>query len=164
MAPGPRASPAGATHRRGMLAALGVAALSLPGLNGAEAAPKADDQSTPSPGAPSADEIRAFLTQQLTYWNAGQRQEMTDLYRRYARDQLTIEFVGQPIGDGWAAYNKMWDDYGGKVRTDVVQILVNGHEGACHFSNVRKATGVANQSIEIYNFGEGRLHIRYFHP
>src|ERR1700733_3259733 len=64
---------------------------------------------------PSEDEISHFLTNQLAFWNAGRRQDMTDLYRKYAGDQLVIEYVGEPIGDGWASYNHMWDTYGGKV-------------------------------------------------
>jgi ketosteroid isomerase-like protein len=112
---------------------------------------------------PTEKEIKLFLTRQLEYWNARQREEMTALYRKYAQDQLVIEYVGQPIGDGWETYNHMWDTYNGKVRTDVVQVLVNGNEGACHFNNVRVATGSGNPSIEIYRFDDRRLHIRYFH-
>jgi hypothetical protein len=112
---------------------------------------------------PSENEIRSFLSQQLEYWNAGKRPEMTALYRKYAAEQLIIEYVGQPIGDGWKTYDHMWDTYNGHVRTDTVQVLVNGNEGACHFNNVRVATGLGNPSIEIYRFDERRLHIRYFH-
>jgi hypothetical protein len=112
---------------------------------------------------PNESEIRDFLTRQVALWNSGNRKEMTDLYRKYARDQLVIEYVGQPIGDGWKTYEHMWDAYGGSVKTDVVEILVNGNEGACSMRNVRVASGLANPSIEIYRFEEGRLHIRYFH-
>jgi ketosteroid isomerase-like protein len=112
---------------------------------------------------PTQSEIRSFLTLQLEYWNAGRRQEMTALYSKYAQDRLTIEYVGQPIGDGWQAYEHLWDTYSGKIRTDVVQVLVNGNEGACHYNNVRVATGLGEPSIEIYRFDDRRLHIRYFH-
>jgi hypothetical protein len=112
---------------------------------------------------PAESEIKSFLTQQLEYWNAGQRDAMTGLYRKYAQDQLIIEYVGQPIGDGWQTYNHMWDTYNGKVRTDALEVLINGNEGACHYNNVRLATGLGNPSIEIYRFDERRLHIRYFH-
>jgi hypothetical protein len=112
---------------------------------------------------PDADEIHRFVASQLEFWNAGQRTEMTDLYRRYAPDGLTIEYVGQPVGDGWPLYEHMWDNYGGSVRTEIIEILVKGNEAACHFLNVRRDSGIGNPSIEIYRFEEGRLHIRYFH-
>jgi hypothetical protein len=112
---------------------------------------------------PDEREIQSFLTQHLQYWNAGQRTEMNALYRRYAQDQLIIEYVGQPTGDGWKTYEHMWDTYGGKVRTDAILVLVNGNEAACHYNNVRVATGIGNASIEVYRFEERRLHIRYFH-
>lgn len=112
---------------------------------------------------PSEHEIRLFLTQQLEYWNGRRREEMTALYRRYAEAQLIIEYVGQPIGDGWKTFDHMWDTYNGKVRTDPIEVLVNGNEGACCYNNVRVATGLGNRSIEIYRFDDRRLHIRYFH-
>jgi hypothetical protein len=108
-------------------------------------------------------EIREFLAQQIEYWNSRQRAAMTALYKKYATNQLIIEYVGQPIGDGWKTYEHMWDTYGGTVRTDVIQVLVNGSEAACHYNNVRLATGLGNPSIETYRFEDGRLHIRYFH-
>lgn len=112
---------------------------------------------------PKNDEIRDFLARQIEYWNGGHREQMTALYRQYALDELVIEYVGHPVGDGWAAYEHMWDTYAGQVRTEVVQVLVNGNEAACHYRNVRVASGTANPSIETYRFDEGRLHIRYFH-
>ena len=54
----------------------------------------------------------------------------------------------------------MWDAYAGRVRSEVVEVLVNGNEGACFLRNLRTESGVANPSIEIYRFEEGRLHIR----
>jgi hypothetical protein len=113
---------------------------------------------------PTPAEIDSFLRKQIELWNALDRPGMEALYRRYAPNGLIIEYVGQPIGDGWAAFNHLWDNYGdGQIRTDIKEILVNGSEGACYFHNVRKATGGANPSIEIYSFGGGKLHIRYFH-
>jgi hypothetical protein len=112
---------------------------------------------------PDDHEIRHFLHEQVELWNAGKREEQTALYRRYASEGLTIEYVGQPIGDGWATFNHMWDTFGGKVRVDVALMLVNGVEGACHHLNVRLASGLVNPSIETYRFEEGRLHVRYFY-
>jgi hypothetical protein len=112
---------------------------------------------------PGENEIKLFLTQQIEFWNARKREEMTDLYRKYAADQLVIEYVGQPIGDGWKTYDHMWDTYSGSVRTDVIEVLINGNEAACYYNNVRLATGLGNPSIETYRFDDRRLHIRYFH-
>ncbi|HEY2659763.1 MAG TPA: hypothetical protein VGI79_08575 [Caulobacteraceae bacterium] len=113
--------------------------------------------------APSEAEIHAFLQQQVRFWNEGRRQDMTDLYRTYAYEDLTIEYVGQPIGDGWKTYDHMWDAYGGKVKVELVEVLVNGSEAAYFARNVRLVGGAANPSIETYRFEPGRLHIRYFH-
>lgn len=112
---------------------------------------------------PTETEIMAFLTEQLALWNAGEREAMTALYRRHAPDGLVIEYVGHPIGDGWAAYNHMWDNHGGKVTAEAQEILVNGNEGACFVRNTRVATGRFNPSIETYRFGDGTLQVRYFH-
>lgn len=112
---------------------------------------------------PDADEIRRFLHAQIELWNDGKREEQTALYRRYAADGLVIEYIGQPVGDGWATFDHMWDAYGGKVRVEVAQMLVNGNEAACHHLNIRKASGLANPSIETYRFEEGRLFVRYFY-
>ena len=111
----------------------------------------------------SEADIESFLHKQLEFWNAGKYAEMKALYTKYSPNGLIIEYVGSPIGDGWATFQHMWDNYNGKVRTDIVEILVNGDEGACYFHNVRVATGAFNPSIEIYKFAAGRLHIRYFH-
>lgn len=113
---------------------------------------------------PTTQQIDHFIRKQLEYWNALDRPAMTALYRQYAPNGLTIEYVGHPIRDGWEAFDHLWDNYGtGKIRTDIKEILVNGSEGACYFHNVRKETGIANPSIEIYGFRDGSLHIRYFH-
>ena len=112
---------------------------------------------------PSEAEIHEFLTSQLEMFNEGRREEMTALYRKYAADELIIEYVGQPVGDGWKTFDHMWDNYGGLVKTNCAEMFINGNEGACYMKNVRVATGVANPSIEIYRFEPGRLHIRYFH-
>jgi hypothetical protein len=57
----------------------------------------------------------------------------------------------------------MWDTYAGRVRTDIVELLVNGAEGAVFARNVRVASGIANPSIETYRFEPAALYIRYFH-
>jgi hypothetical protein len=112
---------------------------------------------------PTPAEIDGFLRKQLEFWNASDRAGMEALYRRYAPNGLIIEYVGLPVGDGWEAFAHLWDNYGGHVRTDIKEILVNGVEGACYFHNVHRASGRVSPSLEIYNFGGGKLHIRYFH-
>lgn len=112
---------------------------------------------------PTDAEIKAFIADQIAYWNAGERDKMTALYERHAPKGLIIEYVGQPVGDGWATYNHMWDTYAGQVAVEALLVLVNGAEAACSISNVRTATGLSNPSIETYRFEDGTLHIRYFH-
>lgn len=112
---------------------------------------------------PDADEIRRFLHEQLDLWNAGQREEHRSLYRRYAPEELVIEYIGQPVGDGWRTFEQMWDAYGGRVRVEAVEMLVNGNEAACHHLNVRLASGIARPSIETYRFEDRRLLVRYFY-
>lgn len=112
---------------------------------------------------PSEKEINSFLNEHIRLWNACDREAFTALYRKYAANGLTIEYVGVPIGDGWAAFDQMWDTYNGKVRVDIDTILVNGNEGACHYENVIKESGQSNPSLELYRFGDGELYIRYFH-
>jgi hypothetical protein len=112
---------------------------------------------------PSEKEIETFLNEHIRLWNACDREGFAALYRKYAPDKLIIEYVGIPIGDGWAAFNHMWDTYNGKVRVEIDTILVNGYEGACHYENVIKESGQSKPSLELYRFGEGELHIRYFH-
>jgi hypothetical protein len=111
---------------------------------------------------PNEDEINDFLHRQLELWNEGKREEQTALYKRYAPKLLTVEYVGSPIGDGWATFEHMWDTYGGKIRVEADLLLVKGCEGACYHRNIRVATGLANPTIELYRFGDGELHVRYF--
>lgn len=112
---------------------------------------------------PTEKEIHAFLHDHIRFWNAGDREGFEGLYRRYGANGLSIEYVGHPIGDGWEAFNQLWDGYNGKFRVDIEQVLVNGSEGACHYGNVMLDSGVCSPSLEIYKFGDGTLSIRYFH-
>ena len=112
---------------------------------------------------PTEQEINMFLREHLRFWNAGDRESFTALYRKYAPKMLTIEYVGMPMGDGWATFDHMWDTYNGKVRVDIDTILVNGNEGACHYQNVIVDSGKSNPSLELYRFEDGELHVRYFH-
>jgi hypothetical protein len=111
----------------------------------------------------NAEQIRSFLVKNIELWNAKDRAGHTSLYRDAAPNGLTIEYVGQPIGDGWATFNHMWDTYGGQFRVDIGHIMVNGNEGACLFHNVLVAENKSSPTIEIYKFEGGKLNIRYFH-
>src|ERR1035437_7055928 len=106
---------------------------------------------------PSESEIRSFLNEHIRLWNAGDREAFTSLYKKYASKKLTIEYVGLPVGEGWAVFNHMWDTYNAHVRGEIITILVNGNEGACHYENVSKDSGQSQPSIEIYRFTAGEL-------
>jgi hypothetical protein len=116
---------------------------------------------------PSAAAISAFLVEQYALWNQGKRAELIALFRELAPKGLTIEYVGTPVQDGWKAMDDIWDQHGGHVTIEVVQILVNGNEAAVHALNhhVEKDGRINTRpSIEIYRFAEGTLQIRYFYP
>lgn len=111
--------------------------------------------------------IAAFLREQYTLWNEGRRNDLLALFRHWAPQGMTIEFVGGPVLEGWKAMNDIWDQHGGHVTIEVVQILVNGCEAAVHALNRhRSENGVdtTRPSIEIYRFAQGTLQIRYFYP
>lgn len=112
---------------------------------------------------PTEKEIHAFLHEHIRLWNAGDRAGFESLYRRYGAKSLSIEYVGHPVGDGWEAFNQLWDGYNGKFRVEISEVLVNGHEGACHYENVLVESGISSPSLELYVFGDGTLSIRYFH-
>ena len=111
--------------------------------------------------------ISAFLLEQYALWNQGKRAELIGLFRRLAPRGMTVEFVGTPVQDGWKAMDAIWDQHGGRVTIEVVQILVNGDEAAVYALNhhVEKDGRVNTRpSIENYRFAEGTLQIRYFYP
>jgi|SRR5277367_1930506 len=116
---------------------------------------------------PDAAAISAFLTEQYALWNDGKRAELIALFRKLAPHEFTIEYVGTPMQDGWKAMDEIWDQHGGRVTIEVVQILVNGNEAAVHALNhhVKGAGGrTTRPSIEIYRFSAGTLQVRYFYP
>lgn len=118
----------------------------------------------PEDGEYTPQQIEYFVRKQVELWNALDRPGMTALYRDHAPNGLTIEYVGSPVGEGWKTFDDMWDNYGtGDIRTDIMEVMINGSEAACYFHNVRIASGSYNPSIEIYKFERGNLHIRYFH-
>ncbi|MDB6063027.1 MAG: hypothetical protein JWM78_3130 [Verrucomicrobiaceae bacterium] len=114
---------------------------------------------------PSPQAIREFLELQISSWNAGDKERMLSAYRSVAGNGLKVEYVGGPVLDGWPALDEMWTQYNSVIKIEIVEILVNGHEGACYLRNhaTTPEGSVISPSLEIYNFGDGTLHARYFH-
>lgn len=112
---------------------------------------------------PSSSEIEDFLRKQYQLWNEQKFDEMLEYFRRIAPNGFTIEYVGGPVLAGEPAMKAMIAEHGGKVRPELMQLLVNGHEAATYVNNRRINTDVGIFSIETYCFADGKLHIRYFH-
>ena len=84
-------------------------------------------------------------------------------YRSIAPDSLTIEYVGQHMGDGWPILENMWQQNQSKIEIEEVEMILSGNEVACHNRNKVKGTETSIETIEIYCFGDkGDLHVRYF--
>jgi hypothetical protein len=116
---------------------------------------------------PNAAAISAFLLKQYQLWNEGKRAELIALFRGFAPNGFTIEYVGTPVQEGWQAMDRIWDQHGGHVTIEVVQILVNGNEAAVHALNhhvEQDGRTDTRPSIEIYRFADGVLQVRYFYP
>jgi hypothetical protein len=114
---------------------------------------------------PSPAEIEKFLREQYQLWNDRDRDGIFACFRKIAPNGFTVEYVGGSFQDGERAMNEMFEVYGGKVRTDVLQLLVNGNEAATYIDNVElKPNGRHIPSLETYLFKDGKLHVRYFHP
>lgn len=114
---------------------------------------------------PSAEAIEAFLRAQYRLWSEGKYPEMLAEFRQIAPNGLTIEYVGSDPVDGWAALDDMWQQYGNTCPTELVTLLVNGHEAAAYVHNhMQTDDGVKTlPSLETYRFDNGTLHVRYFH-
>ena len=112
----------------------------------------------------SQEEIRSFLHKQVECWNAGKKDEMFALFHQIVPGRMTIEYIGLPVLEGWAALEDMWQRFAGKVRIDVKEVMVTGHEAACYHHNKTIDSELpARPSIEIYRFDGDDLQIRYFH-
>ena len=112
---------------------------------------------------PNEEQIRTFVTEQYRLWSEDRIDEMMALFREMGRNGYTIEYVGSPPADGEEVMATMIREHGGKTRTTLKQIIVNGHEAATVVDNVSVATGENLPSIETYSFGDGTFHVRYFH-
>lgn len=112
----------------------------------------------------SPDEIRSFLHRQVELWNAGRKDEMFACYHQMVPGSLSIEYVGLPVLEGWAALEDMWQRFAGKVHIDVKEVMVTGAEAACYHHNTTIGAGTPPRpSIELYRFDGDDLQIRYFH-
>ncbi len=111
---------------------------------------------------PDTGYIEAFLVAQTTHWNEGDKQAFLAEYRRVAPDGLTIEYVGRPSQDGWPILDQMWDQQRANIRVEPLAKIINANEAACHIRNVIIGTNRAIETIELYRFDAGRLHVRYF--
>ena len=110
------------------------------------------------------EEIRHFLHAQVASWNAGKKEEMMAAYRAIVPGQLSIEYIGIPPLEGWAALEDMWQRWAGKVHIDVKEVMVTGNEAACYHHNTTVGAGTPPRpSIELYRFDGDNLQIRYFH-
>lgn len=106
--------------------------------------------------------IEAFLHAQVRAWNAGDREAFLGAYRAAAPNRLLIEYVGRPAADGWAVLEGMWAQQSARIEIEEVVAIVNGGEAACHNRNKVRGTTTAIETIELYRFDAGRLHVRYF--
>lgn len=112
----------------------------------------------------TSEDIRQFLHRQVEFWNAGRKQEMFDAFHGIVPGKLSIEYVGIPPLEGWAALEDMWQRFAGKVHIDVQQVMVTGQEAACYHHNTTVGEGSpVRPSIELYKFDGDDLQIRYFH-
>jgi hypothetical protein len=108
------------------------------------------------------DQIERFLHGQVEAWNAHDKAAFFGLYKAFTPKGLTIDYVGQAPRDAWAILDDMWAKQNDKVEIEVVNVIVNGTEAACHHRNHVTAAGFTTETIELYAFGEDELSVRYF--
>ena len=111
----------------------------------------------------SKQEIEHFLVNQYRLWSEDRIDEMMDLFRRIAPNGFTIQYVGSPEVEGEKAMADMIAQYAGKMRTELVKLLVNGNEAATVVDNIPTDSDQVIQSIETYKFEGGKMQVRYFH-
>ncbi|MBQ1765360.1 MAG: nuclear transport factor 2 family protein [Aquincola sp.] len=115
---------------------------------------------------PDTATIRRFIVRQSDCWNSGRHADFLALYREFAANSLTIEYVGKSTltGDAaWAGLQSMWDGYARMVKIQPVEIIVNGTSAACYYRNLWTDKAEHSTGIEVYEFGEGTVKLRVFH-
>ena len=105
--------------------------------------------------------IRAIYSR----WNDNDLEGVIAAFKELGPKGFTIEYVGNSPLDGEQAVRDMWKDFGGTCTTDIVELLINGDEGAAHVANNLQAEGGVTTlpSIETYHVSAGKLAVRYFH-
>ncbi|MDB6060874.1 MAG: hypothetical protein JWM78_977 [Verrucomicrobiaceae bacterium] len=111
----------------------------------------------------SKQDIEQFITNQYQLWSENRVDEMMALIRAIAPNGFTIEYIGAPPIEGEKAMAEMIANYAGKIRTQLVRLLINGNEAAAVIDNVRNESGEVKPSVETYVFENGRMHARYYH-
>lgn len=111
----------------------------------------------------SKQDIENFITSQYQLWSENRVDEMMALFRTIAPNGFTIQYVGEPAIEGEKAMADMIASYAGKIRTELVRLLINGNEAAAVINNIRNESGEVKPSIETYRFENGRMHARYYH-
>ena len=111
----------------------------------------------------SKQDIEHFITTQYQLWSENRVDEMMALFRTIAPNGFTIQYIGSPEIEGEKAMVEMIAAYAGKIRTELVRLLINGNEAAAVIDNIRNDTGEVSPSIETYRFESGRMHARYYH-
>ncbi|MDE1164389.1 MAG: nuclear transport factor 2 family protein [Pseudomonas sp.] len=107
--------------------------------------------------------IERFLHGQIDCWNKGDKQGFFDHYKSVSANGLDIEYVGRPPQeDAWQVLEGMWAAQQPKIRVEVRQCIINGNEAACHHLNALREQEGGIETIELYQFGEGTLSVRYF--
>jgi hypothetical protein len=106
--------------------------------------------------------IEKFLHAQTKAWNDGDKGAFFAAYSAIAPSGIEIEYVGQPVGDGWPILESMWAQQSAKIQIEEVALIVKGNEAACHNRNWVRGTQNWIESIELYRFDSGRLQARYF--
>jgi hypothetical protein len=110
-------------------------------------------------------ELEQEIRDNYRLWNEGKRDELDRLFATLGPKGFTIEYVGSPPMEGPSAMTQMWDEFGGKCKTEAVVVIVNGNEGAAYVANhLQTPNGIVTlPSLETYRVSDGHLHIRYFH-
>jgi len=103
-----------------------------------------------------------FLDAQIQAWNDGDQSGFFSAYRVVAPGGIQIEYVGRAAADGWPILEGMWAQQSAKIRIEKIAAIVNGNEAACYNRNCIRGTGDWIETIELYRFDSGQLHIRYF--
>ncbi|MNZ33797.1 hypothetical protein D3C78_511530 [compost metagenome] len=113
-------------------------------------------------GKIGSKEIERFLHGQVECWNSSDREGFFEYYRTVSPSGLDIEYVGRPVMDGFQVLEGMWEQQNSKFYVEVVVSIIAGNEAACHHKNVMRDGSGLIETIELYNFAEGKTTVRYF--